>query len=138
MIHLDYDLAKEACKKYAKETVSLKFPTPGAIIESAKKLRFMNELTDVDAYGLLQQAIAKYGQNRGKEAIDSMPAMLAKTVEKMGWRAICLSTNVDELRNWFFRSYCTLRNREHEMADMSEDTRNLLKKFEFKLLETKK
>lgn len=83
-----------------------------------------------DAWQEVQKAIGKFGYIDEEGALDSMSPLTVAAVEKIGWRAICLSENPDTIRAQFRQVFQICANRELEdrqlTPELKEMIRNLL------------
>lgn len=69
-----------------------------------------------EAWGMVRQAIKRYGYNRPQDAFDSLPPPVARCAERVGWRDMCLSEEPDVVRGQFRRAYETQMSRERQDA----------------------
>ena len=69
-----------------------------------------------EAWGLVVQAIRRFGYGRPRDALDSLPPPVARCAERFGWRDICLSEEPDVVRGQFRRAYETQLAREKSDA----------------------
>ena len=67
-----------------------------------------------EAWGIVIKAIRDYGCYSQLEARDSMPLEVWTTVDRMGWRELCMTDNVDVIRAQFMRMYDAQSKRERE------------------------
>lgn len=67
-----------------------------------------------EGWNCVQRAIARYGYNREREALESLPPLARQAAERLGWRSICESENPDTLRAQFRQCYEICEKRERE------------------------
>ena len=65
-----------------------------------------------DGWAEVQRAIAKHGYIDTENALASMSPTTRDAVEKIGWRAICLSENPDTMRAQFRQVYTICQTRQ--------------------------
>ena len=58
------------------------------------------------------RAVGRWGMHREKEALESMPETARKTVQRMGWKNICLSEEVSVERANFRQIYVNIAEKE--------------------------
>lgn len=104
-------LVVEAIKSYAASHVW----APSIAELRAEVLKAANPDLRIDAdeaWGLVVQAIRKYGYTRPQEALASLPEPVARCARRFGWRELCLSEEPDVVRGQFRRAYETQFARE--------------------------
>jgi hypothetical protein len=79
-----------------------------------------------DAWQEVIKAIAKYGCDYPEEALDSMSPITQTAVEKIGWRAICLSENPDIIRAQFRQVFQICVNREIEDRQITPQLKQMI------------
>lgn len=67
-----------------------------------------------EAFGLVLQAISRFGQYREPQALQSLPPKAAMAVKALGWKNICNTENDDlgTLRAHFYRTFDAVKKRE--------------------------
>lgn len=108
-------LVVEAIKSYAASHVW----APSIAEIRAEALKAVNPELSIgpdEAWGMVVQAIRKYGYTRPQEALASLPEPVARCVERFGWRELCLSEEPDVVRGQFRRAYETQLAREKSDA----------------------
>lgn len=125
MLHdIPYTVAEKALLKVL--ATCKYFPNVAEIREAAAALTMPRHPTASEAWAAVQEAIWKYSSYREKEALESLPPVVAKVVKEIGWREICLSENPDVIRGQFRRAYETEVTRYNEMAALPADIRGLI------------
>jgi hypothetical protein len=108
------DMPFEAVKAaLAKHAAISRFPPTIADLRAAIA---PNTIPQEEAWGIVLKAIRDYGCYRQTEARDSMPPEVWQTVDRMGWRELCMSENVDVIRAQFMRMYDAQSRRNKERA----------------------
>jgi hypothetical protein len=79
-----------------------------------------------EAFALALQAVRRYGLDREREALASLPPLVAKAVECIGWRSLCDATELDTLRAQFRDAYGILDGRERRERLMPPELRRAL------------
>ena len=123
---LDYPETMMAVKKVLAESQYPTMPAVGQIRKAAAELEGGQAITGAQAWGMLLQAIHKYGFYREREALESLPQDVAKVVDWMGWSELCHGENVDVIRGQFLKMYDNQVNRQKELGLMPQDIRDLL------------
>lgn len=72
------------------------------------------------------RAVSRFGYMNEAGALESMTELTRTTVERMGWKEICLSDNTDVLRAQFQRVYETIERRSKEDRLLSPDLKRAL------------
>ena len=78
------------------------------------------------AWEEVTRAIRKYGYSEQEKALDSMSPLTQNAVEKLGWRAICLSENPDTIRAQFRQVYEICSKREAEDRQISPQLKAMI------------
>lgn len=79
-----------------------------------------------DAWAEVQTAIAKHGYVDPDAALSSMSPITRDAVEKIGWRAICLSENPDTIRAQFRQVYQICVKRETEDRQINPELKEAI------------
>ena len=119
-----YDVAEKALLKVL--STSKFFPTIADIREAVGQLTQPRTLDAMEAWGLIGEAIRKYGFYRQKEAMESLPDDVVAMVKRFTWRELCLSENVETLRTQFSMAWETHSKRQKELKSLPSDMRLLL------------
>ena len=104
-------LVVEAIKSYAASHVW----APSIAELRAEALKAVNPELSIgpdEAWGMVVQAIRKYGYTRPQEALASLPEPVARCAQRFGWRELCLSEEPDVVRGQFRKAYETQLARE--------------------------
>jgi len=94
-------------------------PSPGELRDMAYSLSDQHPSAE-EAWGVVKQAMRQIGSYRTPEFDDPL---IARAVEIMGWRDLCLSENDVADRAHFFRIYDSLKARAKNEALMLPDVR---------------
>ena len=78
------------------------------------------------AWEEVTRAIRKYVYSEQEKALDSMSPLTQNAVEKLGWRAICLSENPDTIRAQFRQVYEICSKREAEDRQISPQLKAMI------------
>lgn len=113
-----YELAERALLKVL-ATVKY-FPTIAEVREAVAELLEPDQLSPIEAWGLVLQAVRKYGWNRQEEALKSLPEPVARVVRMLGWQDICGSTEIDVVRAHFLKAYEAQMRREKERLQVPD------------------
>lgn len=98
------ELLLEAVKSYAAGHVFA--PSVAELrAEALKAARPELSMGADEAWGLVVQAVKKYGYTRPMEALSSLPQIVARCVERFGWREICLSDKPEAVRGQFYKAF---------------------------------
>jgi len=110
--------------KYAVEThiKSSRFPpTIHDIIDHIQEVENVGKLDGMTAWGEVVKTIRQYGYYREIEAMQALPADIAKIVGAMGWTTLCMSDNDIADRAHFIKAYDTMQKREKQVSLMGGD-----------------
>lgn len=109
-----FDVGKQAiCKVLATARF---FPTVGEIRQAVAELQSPRLLDWSEAWGLIRDAIRRYGAYRESEALASLPPDVRKVVQRFGWQNLCLSEEIEVVRGQFRMAWETYAKRETERA----------------------
>lgn len=88
-------------------------PTANELYQAVKKLHrpVEGDLSPEEAWGVVLQAIRKFGFYRELEAMAALPPVIAAAARAMTWEELCCGENHDALRAHFFRTYEAMRER---------------------------
>ncbi|WP_447579980.1 replicative helicase loader/inhibitor [Acinetobacter baumannii] len=121
---IEYGTAEKALLKVL--STSRFFPTIAELREAIADITNPRSIDAMEAWGLIGQAIRKYGFYRQAEAVASLPSDVADMVKRFTWRELCLSENIDTIRAQFRMAWETQSKRKKEMNALPVDIRNLL------------
>ncbi|HEX7065892.1 MAG TPA: replicative helicase loader/inhibitor [Bacillales bacterium] len=121
---IPYDVAEKAMIKVL--STNKFFPTVSEIREAATQLTQPRTMDAMEAWGLINKAIRKYGHYREGEALRSLPDDVAQMARQFTWRELCLNENPDTLRAQFRMAWETQSKRENEMKQLPEDIREFI------------
>lgn len=108
---IDYMVAQAAIQKYM---LTNKFPpTIADIREYATTIKTGEKPLWSDGWEEVLKAIRKYGSYRESEALESMTEITRKSVQRLGFRNICMSENIMADRANFRMIYEQIAEREH-------------------------
>jgi hypothetical protein len=121
---ITYDVAEKALLKVL--STSKFFPTIAEIREAATQLTQPQQLDAMEAWGLVVNAIRRYGFYREKEALDSLPEEIADLVKQFTWRELCLNENPDTIRAQFRMAWETRTKRKKELDALPQEVRVMI------------
>lgn len=121
---MDYNVAEKAVIKVL--STSRFFPTLAEIREAAADLTQPRTLDSSEAWGLVVQAIRRYGYYRQAEAMESLPDEVVRMVQRFSWQELCHSENVDTLRAQWRMAWDTQSKRDRETKALPADIREML------------
>lgn len=117
----------------------LESPYPPTVHDFYKEIVSVTKFNVPDedeAWHEVARAIRLYGYYRPEEAFDSMSEIVCDVVKVIGWSEICLSENIDLVRQQFCRLYVIARQRkEQEMLMPSTLKRRIEKLAKGKIVE---
>ena len=121
---LDYNIANIAIQKYM---LTGKFPpTIADIRELATSVKTGDIPLWSDGWEEALMAIRKYGSYRENEALESMSEITRMTVQRLGFRNICLSENITAERANFRDIYKELAERKQREVNLPTNLSNLI------------
>lgn len=121
---LDFNTARAALGKVL-ATVKW-FPTPAEIREAAVELTAGPQLSAGEAFQLARYAAGRYGLYHTAEAMATLPDLVRKAVQQIGWHFFCQSEEPEIKRAQFRRVYEVIARREQEMAQLPAPMREML------------
>jgi len=121
---IPYQVAENAVIKVL--ATSKFFPTIAEIREAATQLRQPRKIDAMEAWGQIMTAVRRYGSYRESEGVASLPADIAKMVERFTWREICTNDNPDTLRAQFRMAWEVESKRENEYASLPPEISKMI------------
>jgi len=122
---LPYEVARQALAAHISS--SHFFPTVADIREQAVKLTQPRMLDWAEAWGLVMDAVRRHGSYHEQAALASLPADVAETARRIGWREICLCEDVSVVRGQFRMAWETIAKRQAELAVLPAPLRSQLR-----------
>lgn len=122
------DVLQVAAKRSLLENTYAVFPQVGTLRKlSAEAMGGASScLPAVEAWGLVRKAMCRYGYARGEAALQSLPPMVRRCVECMGWNELCEAEITEVVRSQFVKSYETMLHREERERLLPENVTALL------------
>lgn len=74
-----------------------------------------------DGLRIVREAVRVFGWPRPSEALASLPPLVRRVVQAIGWDEICSSENPEALRAHFFRLIESVSRREHRERLLPQD-----------------
>lgn len=121
---IDYPIAEKALLKVL--STSRFFPTIADIREATAQITQPRQLDAMEAWGLIIQAIRKYGYYRTKEAMESLPPDVVEMVRRFTWYELCMSENIETLRAQFRMAWDIQSKRKKELSALPTDIRLMM------------
>ena len=121
---IPYNVAEKAVIKVL--STSRFFPTIADIREASSQLTQPRTMDAMEAWGLIGEAIRKYGHYRQKEALESLPEDVAEMVRRFTWRELCLSENIETMRAQFRMAWDAQSKRTNELKTLPTEIRELI------------
>jgi hypothetical protein len=118
---ISYEVAEKAVIKVL--STSKFFPTIAEIREASVQITQPRTIDAIEAWGLIIQAIRKYGYYNEGNAIRSLPEEVAEMVRHFTWRELCLNENPDTLRAQFRMAWETKSKRTNELKALPSEIR---------------
>lgn len=121
---IPYNMASAAIQKYM---LTNKFPpTIADIRELTAEVRNGERQDWGEAWEKVLKAIRRYGLYNQKKALDSLDPITRMTVERVGFRELCLSENIAVDRANFRMIYETMEKREKEHQQLPPQLREAI------------
>ena len=121
---LEYKVASAAIQKYM---LTNKFPPTIADIRELSATVMQGEIADWgEGWEQVLLAIRKYGSYRIAEAMDSFDPLTRQCVERLGFREICMSENINIDRSNFRMIYEQLAERKKKDAQIAAPLKQLI------------
>lgn len=121
---MDYQTAEKSLIKVL--STSHFFPTIADIREAAAQLTQPRVIDAMEAWGLIVQAIRRFGMYRQAEGLASLPDDVRVMANRFTWRELCLNENPDTLRAQFRMAWETQSKRQNEMRQLPQEIRGLI------------
>lgn len=132
---IDYMVAQAAIQKYM---LTNKFPpTIADIRECATTIKAGEKPLWSDGWEEVLKAIRKYGSYRESEALESMSEITRKSVQRLGFRNICMSENIMADRANFRMIYEQIAEREHTSKQIPIKLSSLIEDIQKKGLDSR-
>lgn len=126
---ISYEIAKLGVKKLLAEEEF--YPNIAKIRKACASIQQVAATDSTQAWGLVKQAIRRFGYMRADEAIASLPSDVAQAVGYMGgWKTLCESTNVEADRAHFYRCIDQITKREKTDAVLSLDLKKQIRGYQ--------
>lgn len=125
---LEYNVAQAAIQKYM---LTNKFPpTIADIREHAASVRKGEKPIWSDGWEEVLRAIRRFGSYRETEALNSMTEITRASVERLGFRNLCMSENIMADRANFRMIFEQLADREHATNKIPVTLSNLIEEIQ--------
>ena len=98
-------------------------PSISDIRKEASYLLDPDKQTPAEAWGVVQNAVRKYGFYRAVEGVSSLPPRIKKVVDCIGWTSLCTSDNISVLRGQFMKMYEQIQEEEAKERLMPKQLR---------------
>jgi hypothetical protein len=121
---MPYEVAEKAILKVL--STSKFFPTVAEIRDAGIQLTQPRSIDAIEAWGLIIQAIRKYGMYDQEKAMQSLPSDVEAMVRRFTWRELCLNENPDILRAQFRMAWETQSKREREYSVLPSSVREMI------------
>jgi hypothetical protein len=121
---IDYPIAENAILKVL--STSRFFPTIADIREAVAQITQPRQLDAMEAWGMISEAIRKYGYYRQKEAMESLPSDVVEMVKRFTWNELCLSENIETLRAQFRMAWDIQAKRKKELSALPVEIRLMI------------
>lgn len=132
---IDYMVAQAAIQKYM---LTNKFPpTIADIREYATTIKTGEKPLWSDGWEEVLKAIRKYGSYRESEALESMTEITRNSVQRLGFRNICMSENIMADRANFRMIYEQIAEREHTSKQIPVKLSSLIEDIQKKGLDSR-
>ncbi len=132
---IDYMVAQAAIQKYM---LTNKFPpTIADIREYATTIRAGEKPLWSDGWEEVLKAIKEFGSYRESEALESMSEITRMSVQRLGFRNLCMSENIMADRANFRMIYEQIAEREHTSKQIPVKLSNLIEDIQKKGFESR-
>jgi len=121
---IEYRVAEAALIKVL--STSRFFPTIADIREAVSQLTQPKVMDAMDAWGLVGQAIKRYGYYNEGKAMEMLPEDVRAMVKQFSWKELCHSENVDTLRAQWRMAWDTQSKRRKELNALPDGIRMML------------
>lgn len=121
---LELEVAKKAIQVHLSRSVFP--PTVADIRDAAAKITNPRSIDAIEAWGMISEAIRKFGFYRQAEAMDTLPADVVRMVKQFTWRELCYSENIDTMRAQFRMAWETQNKRLQERNILPDEIVHLI------------
>lgn len=111
---VDYRTAELAIQKHMSESPFP--PTVADIRKQVADITVPQQISGMEAWGEVTNAIRRFGSYREEEAKESMSPVTRKVVDYIGYRYLCMSEDEMADRAHFIKAFDTIAQREHRDA----------------------
>ncbi|HWG42514.1 MAG TPA: hypothetical protein VN688_06970, partial [Gemmataceae bacterium] len=109
---LPLDVLQLAAKRALLESHYPVFPPVGVLRKLAAEIMRPPAMPALEAWGVLQRAIDRYGDDNPQQGLDALPEPIRAVAEQFGWRQLCRCNETEILRAQFSKAYDTAQARE--------------------------
>lgn len=121
---IPYEVAEKAVIKVL--STSKFFPTISEIREATAQITQPRTIDAMEAWGLILQAIRKFGYYNEGNAMRSLPEDVAEMAKRFTWRELCLNENPDTVRAQFRMAWETQSKRTNELKSLPPDIKLMI------------
>ena len=86
----------------------------------------LNQLSAEEAWGLVRDAIARFGYSQQKLGLASLPEFTRRAVDSLGWQNVCNATETEIIRSQFVRTYEAIASRDQRQNLLPTELRKTL------------
>lgn len=122
---IPFDLALAATKKVLSEQEIPGLPAVGKIRQAVAAMMTSDMPSAAQAWGMVVEAIKRYGYYRQDEALEALPERVSEAVRCIGWQELCLSTEPEIVRAQLMRIYEQYAAKEKQEYSIPADVRAL-------------
>ena len=104
------------------------FPTPGAFWDCLLDFYQADEITAIEGWGLVLEAIRRHGRYQEDVGLASLPPRVAQITKRMGWESLC-NSELDKVsfdRQQFCRMYESSQSADRQSICLPPSVRQAL------------
>lgn len=120
---MPYEIGKAAVKAHISRSV---YPPTIADIREAARSLTESHISAIESWGMVTEAIRKYGYYNEQKALESLPPEVASMVRRFSWRELCLSEQPDVMRAQWRMAWENHVKNEKEYGVLPQDVKVLI------------
>jgi len=118
---------RQAARRAVAESRYPVIPPVGTLRDLSREGLDGPRLPAVQAWEMVDRAIRRFDYNRESEALASLPPLVARTAQAMGWYSLCFPGKQSIARAQFIAAYESIAQNQEKFSALPADLRETLK-----------
>lgn len=123
---LPADVLRRAAQRALLESQYPTLPPVGVLRRLAAEAMAPRQLAACEAWGLTLRAVEAFGYDQELRGLESLPPLVRRAAECLGWQTICASTEPEICRAQFAKAFEALAGREQRESLLPPSLREAL------------